>query len=121
MALSRHFQVFESSDLTATSDRDTGEQTIQFVNEHKDKDGAPIKIPNMVIITIPVFENGSLFRLPVRFRYRKSGSNVKFVFTVFNPERAFDMAFDKAVSDVAQATGLPLFIGSAEKIFGHAT
>jgi hypothetical protein len=114
LQMSRSFQVHETSNLTVTSNRDTGEGSIQFLNEHNDKDGAPIKIPNLFIIAIPVFLNGAAFRLPVRFRYRKSGSQVKFVLSPYNPQRAFDLAFNEAVEMVSASTDLPLFLGSPE-------
>ena len=114
LAMSRQFAVKETSDLTVSSNRDTGEQTIQFVNEHKDADGAPIRIPNLIIVTIPVFEGGASYRMPVRFRYRKSGSKIGFILTLYNPENAFDDAFSGAVEAAKEATGLPVFIGTPE-------
>lgn len=114
LAMSRQFAVYETSQLEATSNRDTGEQSIKFVNEHRDADGAPIKIPNLIIITIPVFEGGALYRMPVRFRYAKSGSNLSFVLSMYAPEKAFDDAFNGAAEEASKETDLPLFYGSAE-------
>ena len=45
LAMSRRFQVYETSDLTVKTNRDTGESEIQFLNEHKDADGAPLSVP----------------------------------------------------------------------------
>ena len=115
LALSRHFQVYESTNLEVSSNRDTGEQSIQFTNEHKDKDGAPIKIPNLIIITIPVFEGGAAYRMPVRFRYRKKGSSLAFILTAYNPQAAFDDALSGAVQTAAEATGLEVFMGQPER------
>jgi hypothetical protein len=114
LAMSRQFQVYETSNLAVTSNRDTGESSIQFLNEHNDKDGAPIKIPNLIIIGIPVFENGAAYRMPVRFRYRKSGSAVKFIMSIYSPEKAFDAAFDEALTTARDGTELPLFLGQPE-------
>jgi hypothetical protein len=114
LAMSRHFQVYETSDLTVTSNRDTGEASIQFLNEHKDADGAPLRVPNLIIIGIPVFRGGALYRLPVRFRYRKQGSSVKFILSPYNPERAFDAAFREAVEEAQEQADLPLFFGTPE-------
>ncbi len=114
LALSRRFLVLETSDLKLVSNRDTGEREIQFLNEHKDADGAPIHIPNLIIIAIPVFQNGALYRMPVRFRYRKRGASVVFTLSVYNPEKAFKAAFDEAVTHARDETGLPLFLGTPE-------
>lgn len=114
LAMSRRFQVHETSDLTVTTNRDTGEAQIQFLSEHKDADGAPLKVPNLVIIAIPVFRGGALYRMPVRFRYRKVGAAVKFTLSIYNPEKAFDAAFREAAQATAEATELPLFYGQPE-------
>lgn len=112
--LSRRFQVFEKSDLQISTNRDTGEAQVQFINEHKGADGQPLKLPNLIIIAIPVFRNGDLFRLPVRFRYRKSGSDVKFILSPYSPEKAIDLAFAEAMEHVARATELPIIMGRPE-------
>jgi len=114
LAMSKQFQVFETSNLTVTSNRDTGETSIQFLDEHKGVDGKPLTIPNLIIIAIPVFLNGAPYRMPVRFRYRKMGGEVRFILTPYNPEKAFKASFDEAVTTVTDATGLPMFQGSPE-------
>lgn len=112
--MSREFQVHEVSNLSVTSNRDTGESTIAFVNEHKAPSGQPMKIPNLFLIAIPVFESGALYRLPVRFQYRKTGGALKFALTIYDPDRALDDAFDEAVAKAVQDTTLPVFEGTPE-------
>lgn len=114
LAMSKQFQVYETSDLNVKTNRDTGEQEIQFLNEHKAPDGKPLNIPNLIIITIPVFMGGAPYRMPVRFRYRKMGGQIKFILSVYNPEKAFESAFKEAVEQATKETGLPTFMGSPE-------
>ena len=115
LAMSKQFQVHETSNLTVKTNRDSGEQEIQFLNEHKTPDGAPLSIPNLIIIAIPVFMGGALYRMPVRFRYRKLGGEVRFILSVYNPEKAFKAAFDEAIEEAQTKTDLPLFMGQPEK------
>lgn len=114
LAMSKQFQVFETSDLKVSTNRDTGESEIQFLNEHKTADGKPLNIPNLIIIAIPVFLNGAPYRMPVRFRYRKMGGEVRFILTAYNPEKAFEAAFKEAVTEATNATNLPTFMGTPE-------
>lgn len=114
LQMSRQFQVYETSNLTVATNRDTGEAQIQFLNEHKGADGKPLSIPNLIIIAIPVFLGGALYRMPVRFRYRKMGGNVRFIMSVYNPEKAFEAAFKEAVEEATAATELPTFMGTPE-------
>lgn len=113
-AMSKQFQVYEASNLKVTTNRDTGEQEVQFLSEHKTPDGKPLNIPNLIIIAIPVFMGGAPYRMPVRFRYRKMGGQVKFILSIYNPEKAFEAAFNEAVAEAAVATELPTFMGSPE-------
>lgn len=112
--MSREFAVHEVSNLSVTSNRDTGESTIAFVNEHKTPTGEPLRIPNLFLIAIPVFESGALYRLPIRFQYRKTGGALKFTLTIYDPDRAIDDAFDEAVKIASEQTALPIFEGTPE-------
>lgn len=114
LAMSKQFQVFETSDLKVSTNRDTGESEIQFLNEHKTADGKPLNIPNLIIIAIPVFLGGAPYRMSVRFRYRKMGGQVKFILSMYNPEKAFEAAFDEALATATLDTDLPLFMGQPE-------
>lgn len=114
LQISRRFQVYEASELTVTGNRDTGEQSIQFLNEHKDAEGKPLRTPNLLIIAIPVFLNGPLYRMAVRFQYRKAGASVIFKLTPYNPEKVFEAAFDEAITKAAEETGMPVFQGTPE-------
>lgn len=114
LAMSKQFQVYEQSDLKVSTNRDTGEAEVQFLNEHKGADGKPLNIPNLIIIAIPVFRGGAPYRMPVRFRYRKSGGTIKFILTVYNPEKAFEAAFNEAVAQATRETELPTFMGRPE-------
>ncbi len=114
LQLSRQFQVNETANLATSLNPDTGESTIQFLNEHQAPDGSPVRIPNLFLVAIPVFDNGALYRLPVRFRYRKAGSDLRFTLTLHNPDVAFRDAVDEAVATAASETQLPVFRGRPE-------
>lgn len=114
LQMSRQFQVFETNDLKVSTNRDTGEAEIKFVNEHKDAEGAPLQIPNLIIIAIPVFRGGAPYRMAVRFRYSKNGASLRFILSVFNPEKYFQAAFEEAVEQARKETDLPLLFGTPE-------
>lgn len=113
--LSREFSIHETSNLTVKKNRDTGEQEISFLNEHKTPEGKPLKIPNLFLIAIPVFEQGALYRIAARLQYRKNGGALTFGLTLFNSENAFDDAMREAVKTAQNETKLPVFWGTPEK------
>jgi hypothetical protein len=112
--LAKQFAVNEVSNLTVSLNRDTGENSIQFLNEHKDPDGAPIRIPNLFMIAIPVFDAGAHYRLAVRFRYVKAGADIKFRMSLHNPDIAFRDAVTLAVNAATAETALPVLAGFPE-------
>ncbi|WP_246053473.1 DUF2303 family protein [Paracoccus hibiscisoli] len=112
--LSRSFAVHETGHLNVTTNRDTGETQVQFLDEHRTPDGQPLRLPNLFMIAIPVFEEGALYRLAVRFRYRKAGQDVRFFATLYNPDAALRDAAREALDEAAQHTGVPLMMGIPE-------
>ncbi|SIS98201.1 DUF2303 family protein [Paracoccus saliphilus] len=112
--LSREFQVHETGHLQVKTDRDTGEAKVQFLTEHKDPDGQPLSLPNLFMIAIPVFEEGALYRLAVRFRYRKSGSEVRFIVSLYNADVALRDAAREAMYRAQAETEVPLMMGVPE-------
>lgn len=116
MRLARNFQADEVSNITATINRDSGESSIQFLNQHQQPDGTPVQIPNLFMILIPVFKHGAHYRIPVRFRYRKSGPKVMFSISLHNPDICLRDAVDEALATATAETSLPLFRGKPELV-----
>lgn len=112
--LSRELVIHETSNLSIKTNRDDGTADLQFLNEHKDAEGKPLRLPNLFLITIPVFDRGDLYRLTVRFFYRKNGPSVKFRLVLYNPDAAFQDAIDTELAKAQSATALPLFRGKPE-------
>jgi len=110
--MKRHFH--EVGHIEVKTNRDTGEAQLQFLTEHRSPDGSPLTLPNLFMIAIPVFEEGALYRLAVRFRYRKVGSDVKFIASIYNPDAALRDAAREAMNAAQQATELPLMMGIPE-------
>jgi len=112
--LSRELKIHEVGHIEVKTNRDTGEAQVQFLTEHRSPDGTPLTLPNLFMIAIPVFEEGALYRLAVRFRYRKAGSDVKFIVSIYNPDAALRDAAREAMSQAQQETDVPLLMGIPE-------
>jgi uncharacterized protein YfdQ (DUF2303 family) len=91
-----------------------GETQLHFSHEHTDENGAPIKVPNMFLINIPVFNSGDVFRIPVRLRYRVRSGNITWTYQLYRTDQTFTAAFEDAVKKVEDATSLPTHIGFPE-------
>lgn len=114
MEMSRHLEIYESSNLITRRNPDDGTVQMSFENENKDAEGKPLSIPNLFLIAIPVFDQGANYRLPVRFSFKKNGSAVSFRLTIYNPKAAFYDALKEAVNTTQEKTELPTFYGSPE-------
>lgn len=114
MQLSKGLQIHEANQVGTGFNRNSGEQQIIFKEEHTDGTGKPLNVPNMFLISIPVFQNSAPYRIPVRLRYRKAGGTIKWLISLHMPERMLDHAFREACDLAKQETGLPLFYGQPE-------
>lgn len=92
----------------------SGEAQIQFVSEHVDDQGQPLKVPNLFLIAIPVFKNGPAYRIAARLRYRKTAAGLTFFYQLWRADRTFDHSFQEACVRVRDETELPLMFGTPE-------
>lgn len=114
MEMSRHLEIYETSNLITTCNPDDGSAKLSFESENKDAMGRPLQIPNLFLIAIPVFDQGAHYRLPVRFSFKKSGNSVSFRLTLYNPAVAFYDAIKETVNAAQEQTELSTFYGHPE-------
>lgn len=115
VALSKGLEINEGNKCKQDVNLSTGEKTLYFTSEHTDAAGAPIKIPNLFMIAIPVFVAGSLYQIAVRLRYRLSGNTATWFYELYRDDKVFEHAFDEAAKNASDATVLTLFVGAPEK------
>ena len=114
MEMSRHLEIFESSNLITKRNPDDGTVQMSFENENKDAEGKPLSIPNLFLIAIPIFDQGAAYRIPVRFSFKKNGSAVSFRLTPYSPDVAFYDAIKEAVNAAQEQTDLATYYGAPE-------
>lgn len=114
MEIAVGLKVNEKSAVGETVNLSSGEGEITFVSTHTDAKGAPLKVPNIFLIGIPVFKNGPAYRIAVRLRYRKSDGGLSFWYEMWRDDRVFDDAFSEALGRVRDETSLPVLLGSPE-------
>lgn len=112
--LSRGLAVRVNSKIKDARNLSTGETQIQYETEHADASGAPLKVPSMFMVGIPVFEDGMGYRVVVRLRYRVSNGTITWFYEPWRLDLAFKHAFDEACRTAADETGLPLVYGEPE-------
>lgn len=111
--LSRKLQVTVESKVTNAHTLQNGTGQIQWEEEHKGADGKPVMVPGIFLLNIAPFFMGEKVRIPVRLRYRVSGT-IKWFYQIYRPD---EHVTDRVRSDldiVAADTGLPVYEGTPE-------
>jgi uncharacterized protein YfdQ (DUF2303 family) len=113
--LSRSLDINASVAVRQALRLETGEIDVRFVETHSDGEGKPITIPNLFVISIPVFRDGERFRMVCRLRYRLANTHVTWWYTMVQPERYLDTAIVEVVEAVQKATERPVMFGAPER------
>ncbi len=114
MELSRGLQVNEASTVREVVNLASGEGVVQWEATHNDATGAPLRVPKVFLIGIPVFRNGYLYRIAARLRYRARAGKITFWYELWRIDRTFDHAFKEALDRVKTETALPVLLGKPE-------
>ncbi|TXL70138.1 DUF2303 family protein [Vineibacter terrae] len=85
--------------------RDTGEATVVYQEEHQGEGADKVKVPNLFLIAIPVLQNDpEAWLIAVHLRYRMAGSSVKWIVELHELERVWERVLAHACQTVEQAT-----------------
>jgi uncharacterized protein YfdQ (DUF2303 family) len=68
-----------------------------------------IKIPPAFFIAIPVFENGTVWQIEAKFRYRIKDGVLSMWYDLVRPHKTLEAAFKGVWKDVEEGTGVKLF------------
>jgi hypothetical protein len=112
--LSVGLKVNERSAVKEAINLSSGEAQVQFVAEHVDDAGQPLRVPGLFLIGIPVFNQGPIYRLAARLRYRKQATGLVFFYQLWRADRTFDHSFREACERVRVETDLPMLFGKPE-------
>lgn len=113
---SRGLQVRVSNRVINAVNLATGEATMNFESDHTDAAGQQLRVPGAFLLAIPVFRNGSPFKIAARLRYRVEGTVAKWHYKLFRAEETFDFAFTEACAQAQKETSLPLVYGKPEDV-----
>lgn len=113
--LSRGLEVNVGSQVKSAVRLSSGEISIQYTETHSDGTGAPIKVPNLFQVCIPVFYAGEWYRMAAWLRYKVSGGSVSWAYQLVQPELVFKSAFEEMAKAVAERTNRPVLFGAPEQ------
>lgn len=112
--LSVGLKVNEQSAVKEAINLSSGEAQVQFIAQHVDDAGQPLRVPGLFLIGIPVFRHGPHYRIAARLRYRKTSGGLVFFYQLWRADRVFDHSFREACERVRVETDLPMLFGKPE-------
>lgn len=114
LEIARGLRVHEQSEVVNALNLSSGETEVVFRTEHRDAQGKPLRVPNLFLVQMPVFDGDAAYRLPVRLQYRRADGRILWSIRRYRPELVFTDAFDRALEKVRTGTGAPVFLGTPE-------
>lgn len=111
--LSKGLEVYADTKVSERANLQSGETSFTFEEKHR---GAPeaVVVPKLFLVALPVFSlSDTLYRVPVRLRYRLHEGRLLWIPTLWLADDVFDKAVRDAAAKAAADTDLPLFYGSA--------
>lgn len=114
IALSRSLEIHVGAKVKRAERIQTGERTVEFVEEHLNNKGDRVEIPGIFMVSVPAFVDGENIRIPARLRYRLSGGSIHWFYQLYRWQFWLRDQVKNDLTTVADKTGLPTFEGSPE-------
>jgi len=114
---SRGLRIRAEVDVTEVVSVGSGETELVFNEKHRAEGGAPLKVPTAFLVGIPIFRGEPRDVFLVRLRYRRAPQAARILWTLslHQADEVLLGACREVVARVREATGLPVFTGSAPK------
>jgi uncharacterized protein YfdQ (DUF2303 family) len=116
IGLSRELAVRVEQECVNAVSLSSGQGQVQFKEFHKDVNGAPLVVPGVFLIDVPIFLGGDSSIVPVRLRYRAKEGVVTWWYQLALVDLLFRDAIDIEIEKLREAVARPIFIGSPEVV-----
>lgn len=114
IALSRSLEIHVGAKVKRAERIQTGERTVEFVEEHLNGKGDKVDIPGIFMVSVPAFVDGEQVRIPARLRYRIAGGSIHWFYQLYRWQFWLRDQVKNDLITVADKTALPTFEGSPE-------
>jgi hypothetical protein len=114
MNMARTMRIHENSKVEQTTKRESGQENLIYTTEHTDDQGQKFEPKTLFLLSIPIFEQGPKYLLPILVSYKLRGSASTWSYKMYRHDLAVNDAIQTACNCVATETNLPLIYGTPE-------
>lgn len=114
IALSRNLEVYVGAKVKRRERLQSGERTVEFVEEHTNGKGETVEIPGIFMVAVAAFLDGDPVRIPARLRYRIAAGSIHWSYQLYRWEYWLRNQVQTDLLRAAKETGLPAFEGAPE-------
>lgn len=109
-----NFEAIQGGKVVATQRLQDGSVNLQFQAENVG--GASVKLPDVIQLSIPVFENEKPSELSARLRYRikRDDGSITFKIELVRPHKVLEAAFRDTWARIEEGTGGQILLGTPE-------
>ncbi|HYE49987.1 MAG TPA: DUF2303 family protein [Azospirillaceae bacterium] len=112
LTLSQEMTVRVDSRTAQKIDLHGGARTLVFEDSQETEvKGAKVKVPEMFLLDIPLFDGEPSVLIPARLYYRKTGAGIVWAVKLVNNRQHIRRAVEQVAARVAKETGCPLYSG----------
>jgi len=112
LEMALNFQAVQSGQFVATQRLQDGSHNLQWKADNNAS--GTVKLPEMLTLSIPVFENEAPRELQARLRYRLKEGTLALWIELIRPHKVLEAAFRDAWQRIGEQSGVPILLGTPE-------
>lgn len=104
--IATNLQIHRKAEFSSSVTLNTGEHAFAYTETNS---SGTVAIPATFKIAIPVFEDGTVYKVSARLRYRLDAGKLMLWFELIDPDRYVDDAFNEALAAIEADTDLKAY------------
>lgn len=112
LQLALNFEASQAGTFVATQRLQDGSHNLQWRADNNAS--GSVKLPEQIVLSIPVFENEAPREIHARLRYRVKEGALAIWFELIRPHKVLEEAFRATWARIAEETGAVILLGSPE-------
>jgi uncharacterized protein YfdQ (DUF2303 family) len=114
LEMALNFEATKTGAFRSVQRLQDGSVNFAWVDETAGKDGGTVRMPPLITLRIPVFENEQPSELQARLKYRLADGRLAIWFELVRPHKVLEAAFRAVWKTIEEGTGLKPLLGTPE-------